>query len=853
MPTDIVTVQLTRESEEEKWGFQISGGKDQNSPLVISEITPGSIAERVGLCIRDMIVKINNDLAVDITNADAEASVAKGANKFALVIQRGELAPVVEDPRYEGLDEIDRAKVGNNDILKPTLRKDWNCPWMKRDGKGLKKVVRNETGGDPVSAPIKTSQHHFYSEPRSILAPEYAIGAEELERIIQEKMAEQPPATVGTAQEQPQRSDLQIQQSAMQQVQQQKHKQDHHVAMEVDMAPQQPTQVKSNNFQHHESLEDEEDFTCPPALETVEVQQQQLTEREREFVQQEEVQNNNLNDIGQQPAGDAQPSFNQAIVRELAIAIKESMTSYQDMGDNFEPSADELIDVLKNLENLAAINPALYRAIVDQIKTTESSDKSGTDAHQPELPVYGDEVNGMNIVDDQEVPTEDHAYEEVGNHVSGEDVVDLQNGQAEIGQQQMQTELSGPPKSAEELKKEKQQELIRQQVEQEHEEEMKMRKQRKKKEATPPPPPKTITVMAGSRNRPAWPIQPGMANQTKVIKIELTSGSVEYEEEMIKNRLEVAQAAGLKHIDVINGDEGFYPEPMKDFDYPWAGSLKPISSEMRRGQNQRRQGSGEVGSSPWQGSLKHVDSNKKRRQKKEDEDDEMYGDAPWMGTLRHVTHDNMVTKVIKTPIFKKYPEEDCPNPFQGGQGKYARPKYPLTPAAVLDQGAVKEENALEAEQVDRIRSNLRETRTVSSSLLRVLMPKLLKEHESKYEPLGQNESFQIMEEILAMQIGFHADQKIEENDEAEQIIRAITHGEIDHTVYSQMADDLEHAAQEKRKEKKSSKKAGGKKTGTGKKKTKKAGGDGVSSQSGTELEPSASESTIPPPVAVDVA
>ena len=45
------------------------------------------------------------------------------------------------------------------------------------------------------------------------------------------------------------------------------------------------------------------------------------------------------------------------------------MQSYQDMGENYEPSADELIDVLKNLENLAAINPALYRAIVDQIKS----------------------------------------------------------------------------------------------------------------------------------------------------------------------------------------------------------------------------------------------------------------------------------------------------------------------------------------------------------------------------------------------------------------------------------------------------------------------------------------------------
>ncbi len=34
-----------------------------------------------------------------------------------------------------------------------------------------------------------------------------------------------------------------------------------------------------------------------------------------------------------------------------------------------EPSADELIEVLKDLENLAASNPQLYRAIVDQIRS----------------------------------------------------------------------------------------------------------------------------------------------------------------------------------------------------------------------------------------------------------------------------------------------------------------------------------------------------------------------------------------------------------------------------------------------------------------------------------------------------
>ena len=119
MSTDIVTVQLTREHDKEQWGFQISGGKDQNSMLVISEvqinsralsldrnkvyeciiksvhlhyhylqIVPGSIAERLGIRVRDMIIKINNEPSADITNSDAVVLVNKGANSFALTLQR---------------------------------------------------------------------------------------------------------------------------------------------------------------------------------------------------------------------------------------------------------------------------------------------------------------------------------------------------------------------------------------------------------------------------------------------------------------------------------------------------------------------------------------------------------------------------------------------------------------------------------------------------------------------------------------------------------------------------------------------------------------------------------------------
>merc|ERR1719166_400419 len=101
-----------------------------------------------------------------------------------------------------------------------------------------------------------------------------------------------------------------------------------------------------------------------------------------------------------------------------------------------------------------------------------------------------------------------------------------------------------------------------------------------------------------------------------------------------------------------------------------------------------------------------------------------------MGTLRHVKHENKVFENIK-PRFKKYPDEDAPNPFEGTQGKDAKPVYPLTPAAVIPVGgssAEAKKNRRELEEVERITSGLRETRTVSSSLLKVLMPKLLKEH-----------------------------------------------------------------------------------------------------------------------------
>ena len=106
-------------------------------------------------------------------------------------------------------------------------------------------------------------------------------------------------------------------------------------------------------------------------------------------------------------------------------------------------------------------------------------------------------------------------------------------------------------------------------------------------------------------------------------------------------------------------------------------------------------------------------------------EDDLYGNAPWMGTLRHVKHENKVTASMPKPQFKRYPDEDAPNPFEGMGGRDAKPVYPLTPAAVVPAGGSNKagrETVKHFEEVDRITAGLRETRTVSSALLKALMP-----------------------------------------------------------------------------------------------------------------------------------
>merc|ERR1712008_645185 len=242
--------------------------------------------------------------------------------------------------------------------------------------------------------------------------------------------------------------------------------------------------------------------------------------------------------------------------------------------------------------------------------------------------------------------------------------------------------------------------------------------EQKRKANEPPPPPKTITVMAGSKNRPAWPIAPGIANANQPRQITLISG--EDEQEWEKNRLSVAEAAGLKHVDITIGDQADIYGQGYNGDSAWSGSLRPTGHKMGKGGKGQDQ---QDGKNPWEGSLRHVNPKAQKKKKKKKKKDDMYGNAPWMGTLRHVKNVNPVYQSIPFKS-KTYPDEMAPNPYESMQGKNAKPVYPLTPAAVIPAGGSSAEATKmrqQNEEVERITSGLRETRSLSGTLLKALM------------------------------------------------------------------------------------------------------------------------------------
>jgi len=821
MGKDIIDVHLNREHSSEPWGFRLSGGKDQGQPLSISQVTEGSITHKAGLLANDFLISIANLEVFDMTHDEAERTIQQAGDRFTMVIERmveeksrkisfeksattfalrlGAGTPEVvreaeafisnvpfsaETPALgDGVNfkkfekkpmDISASKTLEDVAKKANLQKDWNCPWVTKDGSRLKQAVRYI---DEPLAPAKTSQQHYYSSPGSILAPEPQISKEQLEALIREHGQESRP------------------QSRTQNTSRPK-------------LEEEGVTVRKESFQQEETYyrEREDDSQAPPDLEPVNLGYEQFQQ-----------QSGTMPGYGEEPG--------------------------------YEPSADELIEVLKNLENLAAADPRLYRTIVDQIKggamggffqqVTSSGNGQASQFEQQmyeqqmfeqqqreaeiyqqqqqqqlemqmqQQQLYEEQQQLMQQQQESSMQMQMQSSSQKSSSMQQQQTSSMQQHSSSMQQQSssvqqqsssiqqqtssMQQQSSSVQQSSSMQKRQQKTETAQslgmseaeftqhqrmQRLEAEAQEEVRqtLAKQReakmKKLHPPAPPPPKEITVIAGDG---------------KAVKVKLGGDSEEAD-----SRRQVAEAAGLKHVAL--------PEFENTDESAWAGSLKKTSKFKAQTQEAEEE-------NPWAGSLRHVDDNRKGKQRK-DEKEDTYGNAPWMGTLRHVVHDNKVTKNYGVNQFqsKRYPDEDAGNPFESSQGSNSRPQFPLTPAAIINGSVMSRDEMArreEEEEVERIRSNIG-SKTVSTALLQALMPKLLKMHEAKYEPMDKVDAQKIMEEILGMQAGLNPDQQADANEEAEMIIRAIMQEEIDKSIYSKMADDLETA--KKRMNKKKSKK-----------------------------------------------
>jgi len=412
MSKDLITVTLTR-GNNDAWGFRLAGGKDYGQPLSISQVYDGSMAAILGLNTADLVVEIADQETFDMTHEQAEQAIHNAGNKFQMLIEREtkdrkisteksvqqfslklggpkvkvqkeveafisnvevtEDTPALLDLDDDGVNfkkyekpEVDvsaSATLENNtetrfrkkDMAKPHNRKDWNCPWVRKDGRGLKQAIRAIDG---PTCPIRTSCKPYYSEPKSILGEDPILTPEQLQQVIEEQgCGSRSNSRIGREEVSRSRPDSrqQYQQESWQEASRHEKSEYHQESTQQYSSTQEYSQFNGDSHRstvnqeshsnhvttktriHEESngREREEDSQAPPPLETVE--QQELS--------------------------------------ESRYLEENGMGSYEEEG--FEPSADELIDVLKNLENLAAANPGLYKAIVEQIKDNTGNLEEG--------------------------------------------------------------------------------------------------------------------------------------------------------------------------------------------------------------------------------------------------------------------------------------------------------------------------------------------------------------------------------------------------------------------------------------------------------------------------------------------
>ncbi|TRY54660.1 hypothetical protein DNTS_031201 [Danionella cerebrum] len=94
------------------WGFRLQGGKDFNTPLTVSRLTPGGKAAQAGVSVGDWVVSIFDANAEEMTHVEAQNNIRAATDSLKLTLSRAFHQPGAEHK----MDVLDKGEVYYEDL-----------------------------------------------------------------------------------------------------------------------------------------------------------------------------------------------------------------------------------------------------------------------------------------------------------------------------------------------------------------------------------------------------------------------------------------------------------------------------------------------------------------------------------------------------------------------------------------------------------------------------------------------------------------------------------------------------------------------------------------------------------------
>jgi len=131
MPKELLTIEMERDSLQQKWGFTVQGGLDLSLTAKIASVKRFSPADRAGLEKMDYVFTVNGKEVFNMTQPQITAEIVQSPLKMVLQVERGTFI-------VPSFDEIwpQAGKESSKDARRKRMGMDYILEAMQHHGLG---------------------------------------------------------------------------------------------------------------------------------------------------------------------------------------------------------------------------------------------------------------------------------------------------------------------------------------------------------------------------------------------------------------------------------------------------------------------------------------------------------------------------------------------------------------------------------------------------------------------------------------------------------------------------------------------------------------------------------------------